>query len=96
MRRRAFVYAGLGVLFFNIVWFIPVSFELIYTGGGPMGFGIIALPFTLVGNLSLLPAYLVLFKKSNKIRDLIFNYLGLAWMIYWGARFNIIQDYWYN
>lgn len=50
----------------------------IYKSGGPMGFGLMALPFTLLINLLLIPA-IQIFKKSfeNNILFLILNSFGL-------------------
>ena len=51
----------------------------IYTSGGPMGFGLMTLPFTFLINLLLIPA-LIIFKKGfeNNILFLIFNSIGLT------------------
>ena len=59
------------------LYFLPFSIIQIYTTGGPMGFGLLSLPFTFFINLLLIPAVLIFKKKYEKsIPILIVNSIG--------------------
>ena len=59
------------------VYFLPFTIIQILTSGGPMGFGILTIPFTFIINLLLISAYIVLRKKNeNSVLLLIINSIG--------------------
>ena len=60
------------------LYFLPFTIIQIYTSGGPMGFGLMTLPFTFLINLLLIPAILIFKKRfENNILFLILNSFGL-------------------
>jgi hypothetical protein len=62
------------------IYFIPQNYLIIKNAGGPMGFGLLMLPFLLSTNLFLIPAGLTLRQKSSEsVGLLIINCLGLIW-----------------
>lgn len=57
---------------------------MIVNEGGPMGYGLITLPFSIPINLLLITAGLTFKKKFNKsIGLLIINSIGLIWSLLW-------------
>lgn len=66
------------------IYFIPLNIILMKESGGPMGFGLLCLPFLLSTNFLLIPAALTFEEKVNKsFALLVINGLGLAWNIFW-------------
>jgi hypothetical protein len=60
------------------VYFLPFTVMQIYTSGGAMGIGLMALPFTLLINLLLIPSILIFRKKfEESLLLLILNSIGL-------------------
>lgn len=47
------------------LFFLPLSFQIIVTGGGPMGFGVLILPITILVNLLLIPAIVAIRKRKE-------------------------------
>ena len=66
------------------VYFIPLNYVTIRDAGGPMGFGLLALPILLSTNLLLINAGLTL-KSKYKENILLFciNAAGLIWNLFW-------------
>jgi hypothetical protein len=60
------------------IYFVPLTIKIIYTSGGPMGFGWYIIPFTFAMNLFLIPAIKVL-KKQNENNTTLFivNSIGI-------------------
>jgi hypothetical protein len=75
---------GTSIILLNIVFFIPGTILLIISGGGPFAYGLLLLPITFISHLFLFPAILT---WTNKDKDqsgfIIFNSLGIIWMIFW-------------
>ncbi len=68
---------SVSVILLNI-YFVPLTIIQIYTGGGPMGFGLLIIPFTFAMNLFLIPAIKVLKKQNeNNMTLLIVNSIGI-------------------
>lgn len=69
------------------LYFLPISYFILFTKGGPMGFSYLLLPISLPINVLLIPALLT-FKKKNRSHPgfLTFNILGVAWILYWLIR----------
>ena len=66
------------------IYFIPLNFITIKEHGGPMGYGLVSLPFLLLTNLLLIPAGLTFKKKFNNSFGLFaINGLGLIWNTFW-------------
>jgi hypothetical protein len=60
------------------VYFLPFTIIQIYTSGGPMGFGLLTIPITVIINLFLISAYLVFKRKyENSVSLLIVNSICL-------------------
>ena len=53
---------AIAILLVN-VYFLYMTIEIIRTSGGPMGWGLLALPFTVTANLLMVPAVLSLQKR---------------------------------
>lgn len=61
------------VLISNI-YFLPQTFKVIIEDGGPMGFGYLFLPFTLLINFGIITSLIVILKKLYANRFLlVFN-----------------------
>lgn len=73
-----------GVIFLTNIYFIPLSFSVIKSSGGPMGYGLLLLPILLLSNLLMIPAALTYFRKfKNSTLLLIVNGTGLIWNLFW-------------
>ncbi len=83
---------SIGILLFNIFYFLEISFEIIKTDGGAMGFGYMILPFVIPINFLMIPA-LLSFNKRFADHNFIFliNLLGLLWTVYCFSFFNSIS-----
>lgn len=71
------------------LYYFPLTVQIIRSGGGSWGFGILALPFTIVINLLLIPGIVFLFSKYEKKKGLLLtNIIGtigiasLSYLIY--------------
>lgn len=60
------------LIFLINIYFVPATFKILQTSGGPMGFGLIVLPFTIFVNLLLIGAFLVFLKRYEKSKTLLF------------------------
>jgi hypothetical protein len=49
----------------NTFLFFPLTYKIIKETGGPMGYGLLILPFLIVFHLFLIPAFISLIKKST-------------------------------
>ena len=70
------------IISFSIIllnlYFLPLTIKQIYLGGGPMGYGLLIIPFTLTINLFLISAFYSLKKTNEKnITLIIINFIGL-------------------
>ena len=64
------------------IYFLYITCIIIYTSGGPFGFGIIALPFTFLAHLFILPSIMVLKKKHHKSPILLLtNSVGITYYL---------------
>ncbi|MDR7131110.1 hypothetical protein J2X69_003470 [Algoriphagus sp. 4150] len=74
------------ILISNVFLFIPFTFKLLLTGGGPFAFGILLLPFQIIAHLFLIPAFLSL---NNKYQDnhtyIWINGIGAIMSILWST-----------
>jgi len=60
------------------LYFLPFTIMQIYRSGGPMGFGLMTLPFTILIHLLLISAILIFKKRfENNILFLVLNSFGL-------------------
>ncbi|QLG45717.1 hypothetical protein [Costertonia aggregata] len=65
-------------------YFVPLSFIIIEDTGGPMGYGLLVLPISIVVNFLLVTATFALKLRFNKSIGLfVFNSLGLVWSLFW-------------
>lgn len=69
---------GIVIIVSNLLFFIPLNIKNIYSGGGPMGFGLIAIPFFILIHSFLIPAFLSFKSKFNTIELTIINGICVA------------------
>ena len=63
-------------------YLLYITLIVISTNGGPFGFSIIALPFTFLAHLFILPSIMVLKKKHNKSPILLLtNTIGITYYL---------------
>ena len=73
-----------GLIILTNIYFIPLSFNIIKSTGGPFGYGLLLLPFILPANLLLITAGLTFKQKyQNNILLLRINAVGLMWNLFW-------------
>jgi hypothetical protein len=66
------------IIVLNILFFIPMSIEIIINGGGPFGFGLLLLPFTFFIHIFFITSLMIFFKKFQANKILIWlNVVGL-------------------
>jgi hypothetical protein len=84
MTRNLNYITSILLILFNLAFFLPGTYELIKTGGGSWGFGLLVLPVTIVGNLYLIPSFLSFLDKYKKSRVLLgINISGIVGSIFW-------------
>ncbi len=72
------------ILLSNIFFFIPLTYKIFHSGGGPFGFGVMLLPFQLLAHLFIIPAVLALRKKWGTNRAFLWiNGIGAVDSILW-------------
>ena len=65
------------VIILNLIFYLPLTVQLIMSQGGPMGFGLLILPLSLLVNLFLIPAILIFRKKRLEYINISFvNWIG--------------------
>jgi hypothetical protein len=80
-----------GIIIVVNIFFLPTSIIQINTCGGPMGIGLMILPYTLFINIFLIPAILIFKgKNENKISFLIINSVGIISAIFFFC-FNFVN-----
>ena len=73
-----------GLILVANAFFIIKTIEILMSGGGAMGYGLLILPITVLINLLIITAILIFKEKfKNSSRLLILNTLGLVWIIFW-------------
>ncbi len=71
-------FTGILIIVMNALCFIPETVKIILTSGGPFGFGLLILPFTLFLNLFTIPSILILTSKCKNRKILTWiNLFGL-------------------
>jgi len=81
---------GTILIIINLLYFLPITLEVIKSGGGGFGYGMILLPITIVSHLFIAPAVTTwIKKKENHSGLLIVNSIGLTWTIFWFAIFSL-------
>jgi hypothetical protein len=82
-RKVSAFFAGVNILA-NVFNFLPVTIQIIVSGGGSWGFGLVALPITFVTHLFLIPSFNTLrnWNKDQKVL-FVFNFIGFIWTIFW-------------
>lgn len=61
------------VIGMNVLVFVPMTVSIFISDGGPMGFGYLGLPFTLIMNIGGVLSAVQLVRKSNRMAYLIVN-----------------------
>lgn len=69
---------GIVIIILNLFYFIPLNIKNIYSGGGPMGLGLIAIPFFILIHSFLIPAFLSFKSKFNTIGLTLLNGICVA------------------
>jgi hypothetical protein len=82
VRYLNWVLAGL-ILLTNL-HFLPLSYQMVRSAGGPMGYGLLGVPILLVATILLIPAGLTFTRVGRKSRVLLLiNALGVLWNVRW-------------
>jgi hypothetical protein len=69
---------SISIILLNI-YFLPMTIKQIYLSGGPMGYGLLIIPFTLTINLFLISSFYSLKKTNEKnITLIVINSIGLV------------------
>ncbi len=76
MNRRILSYLFLVAIVGANFYYFPLTIKILKSSGGPLGFGVLALPFTGVVNLLLITAILSVFKYRNNFFMMV-NLLGI-------------------
>lgn len=82
-------YIAFFILACNLLYFIPINIKNVFTGFGPMGFGLIAFPFILIINLFTIPAFLTFKEKNNSVELLVVNTIGVFIILFLFIQFKI-------
>lgn len=77
MNRRILSYIFLIIVVAVNFYYLPLTIQIIQSGGGAFGFGVLALPFTCGINLLLITALLSIFKFGNNTLTTI-NSIGIV------------------
>ena len=77
MKRRILAYIFLFIIVGANIYYLPLTFQIIKSGGGSFGFGLLALPFTGGINLLQITALLSIIKYRNNVLSTI-NSIGIV------------------
>ncbi|MEO9871166.1 hypothetical protein [Ekhidna sp.] len=82
--KKLILTTGIILIISNVVFFIPMTFSVISSGGGGFGYGLLFLPITIVAHLYIIPGVMSLFKKhQTSIGLLLINITGLIGSVFW-------------
>lgn len=82
--KKLILITGIILLVSNMVFFMPMTFSVLRSGGGGFGYGLLLLPITTVAHLYIIPGIISLFKKYHaSIGLLLINISGLIGSIFW-------------
>lgn len=82
---------GTILMLINLLYFLPVTFQIVKSGGGAFGYGMIILPITIIAHLFVIPSIMTWTRKDKSQTGLlILNSIGLTWTVFWFAIFNLI------
>ncbi len=88
MTRKTSRILGTVLILVNFGYYIPLTIELISSGGGAFAWGLLLLPINIVAHLFLIPAVLTWVNKDEKQTGfLIFNSIGTIWALFWTILF---------
>ena len=66
------------IIILENVYFVQLTIIIVKTYGGPMGFGLLLMPFLILIHLFLIPAFFVLINKYRESKILLFiNIIGV-------------------
>jgi hypothetical protein len=75
---------GTILILINIGYFVPLTIQIVRSGGGALGYGLLPLPVMIVTHLFLIPAILTWTNKDrNQKGFLVTNSLGTIWIVFW-------------
>ena len=75
---------GTTIILTNIIYFIPWTIDIIKSGGGSWGYGLILLPITGATHILLIPATMTWINKDEKQTGfMLTNILGTIWTLFW-------------
>ncbi|MEO9872147.1 hypothetical protein [Ekhidna sp.] len=82
--KKLIVTTGIILIISNMVFFVPMTFSVLRSGGGGFGYGLLLLPITIVAHLYIIPGVISLFKKyQTSIGLLLINISGLIGSVFW-------------
>ncbi len=81
---------GTILILINLFYFLPITFQIIKSGGGAFGYGMIVLPIAIGAHLFVVPSVITWTnKEKNQSGLLIINSIGLTWTFFWFAIFSL-------
>ena len=81
-------------LLINLFYFFPISFDMVEKKGGPFGYGIIVLFFTIPLNLHIIPAIISLLKKYKNSKSIFYlNFFACITLVLSMLFFKFILNY---
>lgn len=81
---------GTILILINLLYFLPVTFQIMKSGGEAFGYGVIVLPITIIAHLFLIPSIMTWTRKDKSQTGLlIINSVGLTWAVFWFAIFTL-------
>ncbi len=73
------------IIISNLAFHLIASVQIIATGGGPWGWGLLLLPITMIAHIFLLVAIRSLIHKEPSLSLRIWTVLGALWCLAWMA-----------
>jgi hypothetical protein len=81
---------GTILILINLLYFLPVTFQIVKSEGGAFGYGMIILPVTIIAHLFIIPSIMTWTRKEGSQTGLlILNSIGLTWTGFWFAIFSL-------
>ena len=84
MRKKISRLLGIILITTNLIYFIPWTIEIVKSGGGSWGLGLLLLPITIATHILLVPATLTWINNDEKQNGfMLTNLLGTIWTLFW-------------
>jgi hypothetical protein len=78
------------IILINIILFFPLTFRIIIESGGPMGYGLLILPFLIIFHLLIIPVIISL-SKGNKSSNSLIIFNSIVCLIVITIYFNLFN-----